>query len=114
TDSRIIPDLNKTHNLGEGNLRWNNVYSDAFRTYNSVMQPFQDTGSTEIYSRYDLLLRPDDNLIVQGASLRPRYTNSTYLGVASNRWIAVYTRDGVNESSDERLKKNIRKIDNDL
>src|SRR5699024_8017954 len=113
TDSRIIPDLNKTHNLGEGNLRWNNVYSDAFRTQYGAVQSF-DVTSTEVWSERSLYLRPENNIIYAQGHLRPRFTSTFYLGNTNYRWIALYTRDGVNESSDERLKKNIRKIDTDL
>lgn len=117
TDSRIIPTTNNSLNLGESNQRWANVYGTSLRVGSqAAFQPATNTsGSAEIYSNYSLFLKPEDHVIAHSTSVRPRYTNSTHLGMAAYRWDGVYVNSvGVNQSSDIRLKNNVRTIKDSL
>ena len=117
TDSRIIPQTNGDLNLGESTNRWRSIYSNAFRTANGVFQPTKQTGSnrnsSEIYTKANLELIPEGSVRAR-AHIFPWSSNYHYLGRHADRWKAVYTVGGVSESSDERLKKNIQKIDSTL
>lgn len=113
TDSRIIPQTNGDLNLGEETNRWNSVYANAFRIPYGVIQNF-DVTSVELYSSNSLYLRSENNIIYAQGHLRPRFTSTFYLGNTNYRWISVYTRDGVNQSSDIRLKDNVQDVPESL
>lgn len=48
---------------------------------------------------------------VYAPNIYPRNTGTFYLGAQSNRWSGIYSKVAVNVSSDERLKENIKDID---
>src|SRR5699024_8590163 len=93
TDSRIIPQTNGDLNLGESANRWNSVHANAFRTANGVFQPTKQSGSnpnsSEIYTKVNLELVPEGE-VYSRAHIIPWSSNYHYLGLAANRWKALY------------------------
>jgi trimeric autotransporter adhesin len=51
-----------------------------------------------------------DVLLVTSSDVVPWSTNASYLGTSANRWLAVYSANGTIQTSDARLKSNIKDI----
>lgn len=111
-DGRVIPRYNRQNNLGIIGNEWDNIVGRSFRMGGvGVLQPLDgtSTASVELYARNDLILKPS-RLTRVVSDLRP-YSNGNYhLGGANFRWDTAWTINGVSETSDERLKRDIRDI----